>query len=96
MQIPYNLVEVASILGFTWIIVRVLGPFASALAKRLEGRPSSVTSPDPAIPELRADLEALQERLDFLERAVAAQKHQSDRALPPQGRHVDTEVHTPS
>jgi hypothetical protein len=91
----YNVVEVASILGFAWVIVRVLGPFATAVAKRLEGRPPIVAPPDPAIPELRTELDALQERLDFLERAVAAQKHR-DSALPPPGPQVDPEVPTPS
>ena len=69
-----HLVEVAALLGFTLIVVRVLGPFASALAKRLEGRASLAPSPDPATPDLLAELEALQERVDFLERAIAAQK----------------------
>ena len=91
-----HLVEVATLLGFAWIVVRVLGPFASALAKRLEGRASTAALPDPAIPELQAELEALQERLDFLERAVTAQKHQNDRALPREARRADPEVHTPS
>jgi hypothetical protein len=91
-----HLVEVAALLGFTWIVVRVLGPFASALAKRLEGRAPIAAPPDPAIPELRTELEALQERLDFLERAIATQKHESDRALPREGRRVDPEVGTPS
>jgi hypothetical protein len=35
----YWVVEVASVLGLAWVVVRVLGPFASAIAKRLEGRP---------------------------------------------------------
>ena len=91
----YWVVEVASVLGLAWAVVRVLGPFASAIAKRLEGRPLIAAPPDPAIPELRAELDALQDRLDFLERAVAAQKRPSDRALPP-GQRVDPEVHTPS
>ena len=91
-----HLVEVAALLGFTLIVVRVLGPFASALAKRLEGRASLAASPDPATPDLLAELEALQERVDFLERAIAAQKHESHRALPREGRQVDPEVPTPS
>ncbi len=91
-----HLVEVASLLGFTWIVVRVLGPFASALAKRLEGRTPIATSSDPAIPELQAELEALQERVDFLERAITTQKHERDRTLPREDRRVDPEVHTPS
>jgi hypothetical protein len=91
-----HVVEVVTILGFAWIVVRVVGPFASALAKRLQGQPPIVAPPDPAIPELHAELEALQERLDFLERAIATQRHVNDRALPGQSRHVDADVHTPS
>jgi len=91
-----HFVEVATLLGLTWIVVRILGPFASALAKRLQERRPLVAPPDPAIPELRAQVEELQERLDFLERAVVAQKHSSDRALPPPAPRVDSEVHTPS
>ena len=56
--------------------------FASVLAKRLESRPPVGASPDPAIGELHEELDAMQERLDFLERALLAQKNQSDRALP--------------
>ncbi len=91
----YWVVEVASVLGLAWVIVQVLGPFASAIAKRLESR-SPIAPPDPAIPELRAEVDALQERLDFLERAVAAQKRPNDGALLSPGRRVDPEVHTPS
>jgi len=91
-----HLVEVAALLGFTWIVVRVLGPFASALAKRLEGHAPIAAVPDPALPELQTELEALQERVDFLERAIATQKHESHRALPREGRQVDPEVPTPS
>jgi hypothetical protein len=90
-----HVMEAAALLGFAWIVVRVLGPFASALAKRLEGRPTIVTPPDPAIPELRDQVEELQERLDFLERAVATQRHRDDRALPSQ-RRAEPEAHTPS
>jgi hypothetical protein len=71
---------IATIAGSV-IVVR----FASALAKRLERRPPVVAPPDPAIGELRDELDALQERLDFLERAVVSQKNQSGRALPAAG-----------
>ncbi len=62
-------------------VCAIIGRFASALAKRLETRPPGVAPPDPAIEELREELDAMQERLDFLERALVAQKNQ-DRALP--------------
>jgi len=62
----------------------IIGRFASAFAKRLEARPPIVAPPDPTIGELREELDAMQERLDFLERALVAQKNQ-DRALPAKG-----------
>ncbi len=65
-------------------VCAIIGRFASALAKRLEARPPGVAPPDPAIEELREELDAMQERLDFLERALVAQKNQ-DRALPARG-----------
>ncbi len=65
-------------------VCAIIGRFASALAKRLETRPPGVAPPDPAIEELRGELDAMQERLDFLERAMVAQKNQ-DRALPARG-----------
>ncbi len=65
-------------------VCAIIGRFASALAKRLETRPPGVAPPDPAIEELRGELDAMQERLDFLESAMVAQKNQ-DRALPARG-----------
>src|SRR5437016_1713883 len=62
----------------------IITRFASALAKRLEARPPAVATPDPGIGELREELDAMQERLDFLERALVAQQNQS-RALPAKG-----------
>jgi hypothetical protein len=60
----------------------IIARFASALAKRLERRPPVIAPPDPAVGELREELAAMQERLDFLERALVAQKNQTGRALP--------------
>jgi hypothetical protein len=54
---------------------------ATALIKRLEGVRPGVAHPDPAIGELRDELDTMQERLDFLERALLAQ-NQSGRGLP--------------
>ena len=77
-------------INFIAIVVAVAGcsivvRFASAFAKRLERRPPppppDIAPPDPAMGELREELAALQERLDFIER-VLAQKEQRERALP--------------
>jgi len=62
----------------------MLTRLVSALAKRLEARPPVVAPPDPAIGELREELDAMQERLDFLERALVARQNQG-RALPARG-----------
>jgi len=69
-----GVVAVIGAIAVSVIVVR----FASVLAKRLEARPAppGVAPPDPALGELREELDAMQERLDFLERALVAQKHQ--------------------
>jgi hypothetical protein len=59
------------------IVVRL----ATALIRRLEVVRPGVFPPDPSIEELRVELDTMQERLDFLERAVLTQ-NQSDRRLP--------------
>ena len=79
MHEAFPVILVIGVIAVSSIIVR----FASALAKRLEARPP-VAPPDPGIGELREELDAMQERLDFLERALVAQKNQG-RALPPRG-----------
>ena len=90
MNPAFPVMAVIATVAVSVIIVR----FASALAKRLERRPPAVAPPDPAIGELREEVDALQERLDFLERALVAQKNQSGRALPAAGDRAN--VQTPS
>ena len=80
MQDALPVAAVIGVIALSVIIVR----FASAFAKGLESRPPSVAPPDPAIGELREELDAMQERLDFLERALVAQTNQG-RALPAKG-----------
>ncbi|HET8833446.1 MAG TPA: hypothetical protein VFN08_01860 [Gemmatimonadales bacterium] len=55
-----------------WVLVKVLGPVASAVAKRIEGRPPQTVADDPAVYQMQRDVEELQERVDFLERTLAA------------------------
>ncbi len=85
-------VAVIGAVAVSVIVVR----FASALIKRLEAPPPNVAPPDPAIGELREELDVMQERLDFLERALVAQKNPSGRALPAKGERADATAHTPS
>jgi hypothetical protein len=74
------------VIGFVALIGAVtvsviLVRFATALIKRLEAvRPGAAPS-GPSIEELREELDTMQERLDFLERALLAQS-QSGRGLP--------------
>jgi len=92
MNPAFPVIAVIATIAVSVIIVR----FASALAKRFERRPPVVAPPDPAIGELREELDAMQERLDFLERALVAQKNQSGRALPAAGDQANPHVQTPS
>ena len=85
MEPAIPVMAVIGVIAVSVIVVR----FATAFAKRLERRPPSVAPPDPAIGELRDALDAMQERLDFLERALVAQKNQSGRALPAPGDRAD-------
>jgi hypothetical protein len=64
--------------AFSVIMVRM----ATALIKRLEAVRPGVVPPDQAIGALRDELDTMQERIDFLERALLAQ-NQSDRAVSP-------------
>lgn len=68
----FSIVDLGGLLVAGWVFVRVLGPVATALARRIEGR--GPTSDDPAVHQLRGDLEELHERLDFVERALAARQ----------------------
>jgi hypothetical protein len=63
----------------------ILVRLANAFARRLEARASVAALPDPSVEELREELAAMQERLDFLERALVAQRNQ-DRSLPTKGQ----------
>src|SRR5437879_11877122 len=81
MESAIPVMAVIAAIAASVIVVR----FATAFAKRLERRPPAVPPPDPAIRELRDTLDAMQERLDFLERAVVAQRNQGGRALPAAG-----------
>ena len=90
MNPAWPVIGVIATIAVSVIIVR----FASALAKRLERRPSAGAAPDPAMGELREELDAMQERLDFLERALVAQKNQS--VLPAAGDRANPHVQTPS
>ena len=91
MESAIPVMAVIAAIAASVIVVR----FATAFAKRLERRPA-VPPPDPAIGELRDALDAMQERLDFLERALVAQRNQGGRALPAAGERAGPPGETPS
>jgi hypothetical protein len=76
----FTLVDLGGLAAVAWVFVKVLGPVARSLAKRIVGGAPMTTVMDPAVPELREELEQLQERIDFLERALASR--QSPTELP--------------
>lgn len=94
-EVLFPVLGISAIIGVAAISVIVVR-FASAFARRLEARPPAVPPPDSAIGELREELDAVQERLDFLERALVSQRHQGGRALPSPGERGDAIAHTPS
>jgi hypothetical protein len=78
----FSLIDLGGLAAVTLVLVKVLGPVARALAHRIEGRTLPSPVDDPVVDHLRADVAELQERLDFLERAVASREPPPE--LPPQ------------
>jgi hypothetical protein len=70
----FTIFDLGGLAAVSWVFVKVLGPVARALAKRLEGRPPTDIATDPAVPQLQDELEQLHERVDFLERALASRQ----------------------
>jgi hypothetical protein len=64
--------DLGGLVAVCWVFVRVLGPVAVAVAKRIEARPQQNAVDDPAVYQMQRDVEELQERVDFLERTLAA------------------------
>lgn len=65
----FSPVDLAGIIACGFVIIKVLGPVARALARRIEGQPR-ISSDDPAVHQFRDELDELHERVDFLERAL--------------------------
>ncbi len=70
----FTIIDLGGLVAAGWVLVKVLGPFASALAKRIESSTPIATASDAAIPQFREELEQLYERVDFLERALASRQ----------------------
>jgi len=77
-RVPYMVgfspFDLGGLVAVCWVFVKVLGPVAVAVAKRIEGRsqPQQNVADDPAVYQMQRDVEELQERVDFLERTLAA------------------------
>ena len=80
-ELLFPVIGFVALIGAVTISV-IMVRFATALIKRLDASRPVMGPPDPAIGELRDELDAMQERIDFLERALLAQ-NQSGRGLPP-------------
>jgi hypothetical protein len=64
--------DLGGLVAICWVFVKVLGPVAVSVAKRIEGRPQQPVADDHALYQMQRDVEELQERVDFLERTLAA------------------------
>ena len=74
--------DLAGLVAVCWVFIKVLGPVAVAVAKRIEGRPHMSVADDPAVYQIQRDVEELQERVDFLERTLAAPKPPAELPQP--------------
>lgn len=77
----FSVIDLGGLAAVALVFVKVLGPVARALAHRIEGRALPSPAEDPVVDHLRADVAELQERIDFLERAVASREPPPE--LPP-------------
>jgi hypothetical protein len=69
----FTIVDLAGLVAAALALFGIFGPVARALAKRIEGRAPAVID-DPAVDQLRGELDELHERVDFLERAITARQ----------------------
>jgi hypothetical protein len=78
-----QLIFILGVLGLiTWAGIRLLAPFATTIAQRLR-RPATPAIDDSAMLALRQELDAVQDRLDFVERVIASQRSASPIGPPP-------------
>ncbi|MEP6573435.1 MAG: hypothetical protein ABJD11_12095 [Gemmatimonadota bacterium] len=77
----FTVIDLGGLAVVGYVIGRVLTPIAGALGRRMEGQAVIASDSDPVVQELRGELDQLQERVDFLERAIASGKSSAE--LPP-------------
>jgi hypothetical protein len=69
----FTIFDLAGLVAVGWVFVRVLGPVAAAIARRIEGRaPAAIDAA--SAQQLRGELDELYERVDFLERALVTRQ----------------------
>lgn len=69
----FTVFDLAGVVVIGLVLLKVFGPIARAIARRIEGRaPASID--DPAVDQLRGELDELHERVDFLERAITTRQ----------------------
>lgn len=68
----FTIFDLGGLVAVAFVFVKVLGPIARAFARRLEGKAPVAVADDSQVHELRDELDQLQERVDFLERAIVA------------------------
>lgn len=91
-----QLILALGVLGLlTWAGIRLLSPFAASLAQRLR-RSDTPAVDDATVAALREELNAVHERVDVVERVIAAHRSASPSALrPSDGPRPQDRVPTP-
>ena len=75
--------DLGGLVAVGWVLVKVLGPVAAALARRIEGGSSTqITTDEPVVHQLREELDELHERVDFLERALVSREPRPELPRP--------------
>jgi tetrahydromethanopterin S-methyltransferase subunit G len=69
----FTVFDLAGVVVIGLVLMKVFGPIAKAIARRIEGRAPSIID-DPAVDQLRGELDELHERVDFLERAITTRQ----------------------
>jgi hypothetical protein len=75
--------DLGGLVAVGWVLVKVLGPVAAALARRIEGgSPTPIATDEPVVHQLREELDELHERVDFLERALVSREPRPELPQP--------------
>jgi hypothetical protein len=72
MMHEFSPLDLAGVAVIGLVFIKILGPVARAFANRIEGKTPAPIAEDPAVDQLRDQVEELHERVDFLERTLAS------------------------